>query len=310
MDPRQAGSEVNHVRAFSGVPDRRLTWTRVPPASLDLSSCSAAVVGGTGGIGRALARLLADHGAQVIVVGRTFRDQGWPGVSFVRADLSLMSEARRVAAELFAETLDLLVLTAGVMAGPRREVTAEGLERDMAVSYLSRLALLRELGPRLGRDRPASAPRPRVFVMGFPGTGQAGDSADLNAERYYSASQVHMNTVAGNEMLVLDSVRRYPNARFYGLNPGLISTDIRSRLLGGPGSLRQRAVETVIGLLTPSAARYAERLVPLLVSGDLEALDGAMFNQQAIAIQSTRALTENHVERFIKASEALIRRAG
>ncbi len=30
---------------------------------------------------------------------------------------------------------------------------------------------------------------------------------------------VHMNTVAGNEMLVLDAAKRYPNASIFGLNP-------------------------------------------------------------------------------------------
>lgn len=50
--------------------------------------------------------------------------------------------------DLSAETLDPVVLTTGIMAGPKREVTAEGLERDVAISYLSRVAVLREIAPR------------------------------------------------------------------------------------------------------------------------------------------------------------------
>jgi NAD(P)-dependent dehydrogenase (short-subunit alcohol dehydrogenase family) len=34
-----------------------------------------AMIGGTNGIGRALARLFTANGADVVVVGRTFRDQ-------------------------------------------------------------------------------------------------------------------------------------------------------------------------------------------------------------------------------------------
>jgi hypothetical protein len=45
-----------------------------------------------------------------------------------------MREARRVAAALPAEPLDLVIFTTGIMAGPKREVTAEDIERDMAVS--------------------------------------------------------------------------------------------------------------------------------------------------------------------------------
>lgn len=47
--------------------------------------------------------------------------------------------------------------------------TAEGLERDMAVSYLSRLAILDAYVPRLASAAGAAghAPPPlRVFVMG------------------------------------------------------------------------------------------------------------------------------------------------
>ena len=41
-----------------------------------------------------------------------------------------------------------------------------------------------------------------------------------------------MNTVAGNEAMVLDGASRYPAINFYGLNPGMVKTDIRSHFLG------------------------------------------------------------------------------
>jgi hypothetical protein len=47
-----------------------------------------------------------------------------------------------------------------------------------------------------------------------PGTGQAGSIDDLNAEKSYTAMTVHMNTVAGNEMLVVESAKRYAKASF------------------------------------------------------------------------------------------------
>lgn len=293
---------------FSGRPDPSLTWTRRPSGALDLGGQRAAVVGGTNGLGRAIARRLAARGARVTVVGQTFRDEGVAGIDFIKADLSRMVEARRVGRELPAETLDLVVLTTGIIAAPVRQVTDEGIERDLAVSYLSRLAVLRELAPRLRQARAAGRPRPRVFIMGFPGTGEAGDPDDLNAERGYQATKAHMNTVAGNEALVLDCARRYGHARFFGLNPGLIKTDIRSNLLG-PGSLRHRAVEALIGLLTISAETYAERIVPLLVAPELEERSGAMFNQKARAILPSEVLSEERVTALLSASEELLARA-
>src|SRR4051812_4920766 len=112
---------------LSGVPDATIRWTPVPVAQLDLKGRRAAVVGGTGGLGQAIARALASRGAQVAVVGQTFRDQGAAGISFLKADLSSIAEARRVARELAQDPPGLLVLTTGIFAAPKREETAEGV---------------------------------------------------------------------------------------------------------------------------------------------------------------------------------------
>ena len=215
------GTIVTQCRALTVMKrDKNFVWRRVDTASFDLKEMKVAIVGGTGGIGRAFSRFMASRGASVVVVGQTFRDSDVPGIEFIKADLSLMREAQRVAALFPAEDLDLLVFTTGIMAGPKREETTEGIERDIAVSYLSRLVIVREIGPRLGKNRPAAPMKPRVFIMGFPGTGQAGKLDDLNAEKSYGRWAVQMTTVAGNEMLVLDAAKRYPNATFFGLNPG------------------------------------------------------------------------------------------
>ncbi|MGF7213678.1 NAD(P)-dependent dehydrogenase (short-subunit alcohol dehydrogenase family) [Skermanella aerolata] len=58
-----------------------------------MSGLNAAIIGGTGGLGRAIALLMATRGARITVVGRTFRDAGLPGIDFVEADLTLMAEA-------------------------------------------------------------------------------------------------------------------------------------------------------------------------------------------------------------------------
>jgi NAD(P)-dependent dehydrogenase (short-subunit alcohol dehydrogenase family) len=288
-----------------------IAWQRVASASLDLKGWKVAIVGGTGGLGRAVSGVLASRGAHVTVVGRTFRDQGVPGIEFIEADLSLMREAECIAKALPAEQLDLVVFTTGIFAAPTRQQTSEGLERDMAVSYLSRLVMLREIAPRLGKSRSAQrAPlKPRVPIMGFPGAEQAGTLGDLNAEKSYSALRVHMNTVAGNEMLVIDAAKRHPHATFFGLNPGLIKTNIRDNFFG-KNTFKSRFLETLIGWFTPTAEAYAQRIAPLLVTPDLEAYSGAMFNQKGEAIMSSSKLADGaHVARFLAESEELVSRA-
>lgn len=290
--------------------DKHVKWHRTGNAGHDFQGWRVAVIGGTGGIGRALSRLLASRGAHVIVVGQTFRDAGTPGIEFIKADLSLMREAQRVATVLPAETLDLVIFTTGIFAAPERQVTAEGIERDMAVSYLNRLVILRGIAPRLGVQRSAAADRKsRVFIVGYPGSGQIGTPDDLNAEKSYKAFSAHMNTVAGNEMLVLDAAKRYSHATFFGLNPGLIKTNIRDNFFG-KDSLKSRIAETLIGWMTPSAEGYAQHIVPLLASRDIETHSGAMFNRKGQAILPSPGLTDTHVQQFLAASEALVARAG
>jgi NAD(P)-dependent dehydrogenase (short-subunit alcohol dehydrogenase family) len=267
-----------------------------------------AVIGGTGGIGRALAREFAAHGAAVTVVGQTFRDADVSNIEFIRADLSSMQEANRVATLLPAETLDLVIFTTGIFAAPKRQETVEGLERDMAVSYLSRQVILQAIAPRLGSQLPSGHMKPRVFIMGYPGTGQAGKLGDLNSERSYSAMAAHMNTVAGNEMLVLDSAQRYPNINTYGLNPGLIKTDIRSNFMGGNKFLFA-VLEGLIGVFTPTADAYARRVVPLLVNTQLNGLTGVLFNSKGHAILPSDGLSTAHIRAFLTESRALIERA-
>jgi NAD(P)-dependent dehydrogenase (short-subunit alcohol dehydrogenase family) len=301
-------SDAPDKPGMSGAPRSDLRWTPLLLDQLDLAGLRTAVIGGTGGLGRTLAQALALRGAEVIVVGQTFRDEGTPRLSFIRADLSLMSEAQRVGRELPAETLDLVVFTTGIFAAPQRQETTEGIERDMAVSYLSRYVVLRELAPRLGTQRTAPKQRPRVFVMGFPGNNQGGDPDDLNGDKAYSATAVHMNTVAANEALVLDAHTRWANVDFFGLNPGLIKTNIRANFLG-EGSWKHKLAEWLLGVFMMSADGYARRSVPLLVARELEGRGPAMFNQKGMAILASKKMTPDRVRSFADASAALAARA-
>jgi hypothetical protein len=71
-----------------------------------------------------------------------------------------------------------------------------------------------------------------MFIMAGPGVGIEGDSSDLNSERTNEYWHAHMNTVAANEALVLGAAPRYPGIILYGLNPGLVKSDVRSHFLG------------------------------------------------------------------------------
>jgi len=229
-----------------------------------------------------------------------------------------MREAVRLGLELPAEVFDVALFTTGIIASRKtREETNEHVERDVAVSYLSRLAILRGLSPRLGAARPDGAPRPRVFVMGSPGYGILGDPGDLNSEKTYQPMVAHAATVSGNEILVVGAKDRFPGPAFFGLGPGLISTEIRSNYLGD-GSVTHRLVETSVGVMAQSPETYAKKIVPILFAPELEGRTGILFgskNRRGILrggdqpILPTQDLDEAYVDRFLSASEALLQRA-
>ncbi len=294
---------------FRGRPRADLVLARGALAPRALEGLNIAIIGGTNGIGRALALAALAEGAKVKVVGRTSRDAAMPGLSFVAADLSSMETARHVAQDLSASSLDILVFTNGVMAGRQRQVTSEGIEYDFAVSYLSRYIILREVASTLGAARPMPARKSRVFLMGFPGTDQTGSVDDFNSEHAYSLMTAHSNTVVGNEALVLYAAARYPALNAYGLNPGLVKSNIRAGILGDR-TILQKIMEAFIGLMFPSAEKYAARITPLLVADELEDHSGAMFNSRGEAIEASRAMKDPaFVTRVIDATEELANRA-
>jgi NAD(P)-dependent dehydrogenase (short-subunit alcohol dehydrogenase family) len=294
--------------SIKGIPDPSVTIRPVPIDRLDLSSKRLAVVGGTNGLGRAIAQQALARGADVTVVGRTLRDDPADRLTFVGADLSWMSEAVRVGRELPAESFDVVLFTTGIIAAKSREETPEHVERDVAISYLSRLAILQGLSDRLGSAREDRAPRPRVFVMGSPGTGAIGNPDDLNSETDYRAMVAHGNTLAGNEILVLGAKDWFPGPAFFGLGPYLVKTGIRSNLLGD-GSITHRLVETIVGIFMQSPETYAKRMVPLLFAPELEGRTGLMFGHKAQPILPTQGLDSAYIDRYLSASEALLLRA-
>jgi hypothetical protein len=92
------------------------------------------------------------------------------------------------------------------------------------------------------------------------------------------------------------------------LAPWLIKTGIRSNLLGD-GSITHKLVESAVGILAQSAQTYAKRVVPLLFVPELEGRTGLIFGLKAQPILPTRGLDSAYIDRYLSASEALLRRA-
>jgi len=267
------------------------------------------IVGGTKGIGHALMESLIKHGARVTITGRSFTDETGAltrGANFVKSDLSTLKAARElVQNELKGRTFDTVVFTVGIFSSKKIQRNSEGVEQDLATSYLSRFIIANEL-----IKANAIQGRKRIYVMGYPGEEQSPvDIEDINFERTdYSAFPAHFNTVVFNEALTYELARRHPDIHVFGLNPGLIQTGIRDNFHGGGSSMMGRAIEFMIGVTMRSAEQYVEStLLPLVASPDLDAKTGVSFSKYGAALPMRKWMSnpENRLKVW-EASEKLV----
>ncbi|MEU5874043.1 SDR family NAD(P)-dependent oxidoreductase [Glycomyces sp. NPDC047369] len=184
------------------------------------------ITGGTDGIGAALARHRLALGDRVAVVGRD-RAKGEAlaglGAHFIPADLALVAENRRVAAELADryDRIDAVVMGARYFRTHRHE-TSDGFEACFALEYLSRFLLGRDLLASLER---AEAP----LIVNLSGPGLAKPEIrwdDPGLRRGYSGPAAQMQAGRANDLLGLAFAARRPRARTrYALvNPGPVAT--------------------------------------------------------------------------------------
>ncbi|HEY6258143.1 MAG TPA: SDR family NAD(P)-dependent oxidoreductase [Xanthobacteraceae bacterium] len=210
-----------------------------------LRSKTALVTGGTDGIGKEVARGLAQRGARLIIVGRD-AEKGARAerdirastknsdVDFVQADLSLVREARRIGDEVARRwsTIHYLVHSAGIVRG-RRVLTAEGFESNFATNYLSRFALTVRLLPslRAAGHRGKSA---RIVVVAAPGSNGTIHYDDVNLTKNFSTVRALMQYQHANDVFVVELARRLavsgerPSVAISCLHPGVVTrTNIR-----------------------------------------------------------------------------------
>jgi NAD(P)-dependent dehydrogenase (short-subunit alcohol dehydrogenase family) len=257
--------------------------TSTPSTEDRFAGRTAVVTGGTDGIGAATARALRDEGARVLVVGRSAAKaaalaaepaRGGGSIATVVADLGLTTEVRRAVGEVAARLgpIDHLVHSVGVLL-TRAAHTAEGVEQDLAVSYLSRFLFLEEAA-RLGLLAPAtrmvniaaSARRVPFYVrLEFD---------DLSVVRRRTGMAGHGQAQLANDLLTARAPERY-GITAIGYGPGAVDTAIRrevpalaravlrplySRATRRPSEVAAQLLDLLADPgLTPGAAVFADR---------------------------------------------------
>ena len=216
----------------------------------------ALVVGGTSGIGYAIAcRVAAEaKSATVIISGRTKPDNiPHDNIEFRKLDASLMrsikayTDAYKSAQE---PKLDLLVLTQGVLTLAGRTETAEGIDRKMALHYYGRQLLIRELLPVLKDD--ANVLIVLDGVRGSP-TKLNWDDLDLKSTYGTSSAANHCLSMTDGMIQQYAATQEGKKRHFMHAYPGLVNSNLDREL---PWYLRMpaRGIARLMAMSTDTCA--------------------------------------------------------
>jgi NAD(P)-dependent dehydrogenase (short-subunit alcohol dehydrogenase family) len=263
------------------------------------------LTGATRGIGRAAAVELARQGAEVVLVGRepervravaaeAAAAEGGEPVHQHVADLTLMSEVRRLAGELRErfDHVDVLANNAGALFASREE-TSEGLERTFALNHLAPFVLTNLLRDRLGGGRVVTT------ASDAHNSGRL-DLDDLGSERSYSAMRAYGTTKLCNILFTRELARRAPELHANCFHPGVVRTGFGKNENG-----IWKLLTTIGAPFMRSPERGARSLVWLALSDDAASLTGEYIVDEKVASPSAQGRDDELARRLWERSAEL-----
>ncbi len=271
------------------------------------------VTGATRGIGRVAAVELARQGATVVLVGRdraraeaaaaearAAAGEGGGPIGILIADLALMSEVRRLAADFKAghDRLDVLVNNAGAIFD-RREVTAEGFEKTFALNHLAYFLLTHELRELLLANAPARI----VNVSSRAHRAGRLDFADLQLTRGYTAWRAYAASKLANILFTRELARRLAGTGVTAnaLHPGLVATNFGHDRFGLISLLLRFARPMMIG-----EAEGAATTLHLATSPLVAGVTGEYFADCTATRPEPQALDDAAAQRLWAETERLL----
>jgi NAD(P)-dependent dehydrogenase (short-subunit alcohol dehydrogenase family) len=262
------------------------------------SSITSLVTGGNSGIGKAIARGLAEHGGRVLLLCRSEKRgeaaraeiaeaTGNDQVELVRCDLADLADVRRAAAEVRerCDRLDVLVNNAGIYRG-RYEESADGLELTWAVNHFAPFLLTMLLRDRLAATATQHGEARVVNVSSDAHRGPALDLEEVRrggpSEARFNGMLVYAQTKLANVLFAREWARRFgPGGGSDGcivaanaVHPGVVATGIWQ---GAGGWLAK--VAGLFTFLYASPERGAAGPLRLATDPALEGVSGRYFNK-------------------------------
>jgi NAD(P)-dependent dehydrogenase (short-subunit alcohol dehydrogenase family) len=217
-----------------------MTWS--PATIADQTGRTALITGANSGIGLETARVLARHGARVILAGRS-QDRLDEAVRTLRGempdaeldtlvvDLGDLASIREAAGRIArTETVDLLINNAGVMNLPERRTTVDGFEVTVGTNHLGHFAFTAQLMPALRRSAAARI----VTVSAIAASWRSGALTDLMSVRRYRPMGAYAKSKRANVIFTEELARRLAGTGIEAvvIHPGAAMTNLQRHTQG------------------------------------------------------------------------------
>lgn len=281
----------------------------------------AVVTGASSGIGKEAAKMLVKQGWRVIGVGRNpgrcesakmeiqqqSNDSGQ--VSMVCGDLSLLSEAVRIADEIVAQTdrIDALLNNAG---GLTRDlvITDEGNESTFASNHLGQFVLTERLLPLL-RSTASQSETGAVRVINMASAahehcqGLNFEQLQVKDKDHYQSTYVYCQAKLANILHIRELARRVANDNIvaHAMHPGFVASNFSSH---GDAAMQQSFVDRADQTILPEVA--AEVLVWMAVADAPGKNTGLYYANKSVLEPSAWAQDDEAAKRLWEESEKLV----
>ncbi|CAK7892436.1 hypothetical protein CAAN1_19S02894 [[Candida] anglica] len=301
------------------------------------------ITGGTSGVGAQVAFQLASQGAQIVLLVRKVEDQ-WL-IDYIEdmrertnnfliyaeeCDLASLHSVRKFATKWLDNSpprrLDGVVCCAAESIPPYkpRQVTTDGLERQMGVNYVSHFHLLTLLGPALRVQPPDRDVRVVLASCASQSLGELDLEDPLwQTRRYptnkplsvYGTSKLLLGLFAKEFQNQLDEYERKDkapcNVRLVTANPGILRTPSTRRFLSlGSvwGLILYWILFPIWFIFLKSAYEGSQSIMYALSAKDLAKMQGAQHIQECRIVKSSRKelFDEELQKQYFQATEKKI----
>ena len=265
------------------------------------------VTGATSGIGQVTARVLAQQGATVIIVGRNkekciqttnnIREiTKNSSVEYILSDLSIQNDVRKLAEQFLSKynKLDVLINNAGVSIQKRQE-TVDGIEVTFAINHLSHFLLTNLLLNVIKASEPARI----INVSSALHTRSSLNFDDLEGKKKYSSMDAYSKSKLANILFTYELARRLEGTRVTvnAVHPGLVSTNLSSNSSGFT-----KFVWNIMSIFALNVEKGAESSVFLATSPDIKNITGKYYSKMNMVPSSEESYNEENAKRLWKVS--------